>query len=111
MTTDAPLPPSHSRHPVLSQYRSDIDDLRAIALCLVVLFHAFPQQVKGGFIGVYVFFVISVFLIFNHYLKILEEGRFSFIEFYGRRIKCIFSCSSPRNDYLRCLRLVRVVSI
>jgi peptidoglycan/LPS O-acetylase OafA/YrhL len=78
-----------SPHPSLV-YRPDIDGLRAIAVLSVVGFHAFPLGVRGGFIGVDIFFVISGFLISTIIFHGLETGRFSFLEFYGRRIKRIF---------------------
>jgi len=79
--------PNHMSHP---SYRPDIDGLRAIAVLSVVAFHAFPNWVKGGFIGVDIFFVISGFLISTIIFKSLERGTFSFSEFYARRIKRIF---------------------
>lgn len=71
-------------------YRADIDGLRAIAVLSVVGFHAFPSWVKGGFIGVDIFFVISGFLISTIIVGSLDRNSFSFIEFYGRRIRRIF---------------------
>ena len=71
-------------------YRPDIDGLRALAILAVVIFHAFPNKLPGGFIGVDIFFVISGFLISNHILKDLELGKFSFFDFYSRRISRIF---------------------
>ncbi len=71
-------------------YRRDIDGLRAVAVLSVVLFHAFPALLRGGFIGVDVFFVISGFLISSILLRELEQGSFSFAGFYARRVRRIF---------------------
>jgi len=77
----------HLTHP---KYRADIDGLRAIAVLAVVGFHAFPGLIRGGFVGVDVFFVISGFLISTIVFESLDRGVFSFGEFYARRIKRIF---------------------
>jgi peptidoglycan/LPS O-acetylase OafA/YrhL len=77
----------HLSHP---KYRPDIDGLRAIAVLAVVAFHAFPASIRGGFIGVDVFFVISGYLISTIIFENLDKGTFSFAEFYARRIKRIF---------------------
>lgn len=72
------------------KYRADIDGLRAIAVLLVLGFHAFPNQIKSGYIGVDIFFVISGFLITGVVLGRFETQTFSFLEFYSRRILRIF---------------------
>jgi peptidoglycan/LPS O-acetylase OafA/YrhL len=77
-------------HPRSLTYRPDIDGLRAIAVLSVVGFHAFPLWIRGGFIGVDIFFVISGFLISTIIFHGIEAGRFSFLEFYGRRVRRIF---------------------
>ncbi|HHQ9289969.1 TPA: acyltransferase family protein [Legionella anisa] len=71
-------------------YRPDIDGLRAIAVLSVVGFHVFPTLIKGGFIGVDIFFVISGFLISSIILNNLTNNNFSIFKFYSRRIKRIF---------------------
>lgn len=71
-------------------YRPDIDGLRAIAVGAVVAFHTFPNIFKGGFVGVDVFFVISGFLISGIIVDDIEEDRFSYLDFYKRRIRRIF---------------------
>ena len=77
----------HLSHP---KYRPDIDGLRAVAVLAVVAFHAFPSWVRGGFIGVDIFFVISGYLISTIIFENLDRGTFSFTDFYARRIKRIF---------------------
>ncbi len=71
-------------------YRADVDGLRAIAVLAVIGFHASPELIPGGFVGVDVFFVISGFLISSLIVIGLNEGNFSFLEFYGRRIRRLF---------------------
>jgi peptidoglycan/LPS O-acetylase OafA/YrhL len=72
------------------RYRPDIDGLRAIAVLLVVWFHAFPEAMPGGFVGVDIFFVISGFLITGIIARELDQQRFSLPGFYMRRIRRIF---------------------
>lgn len=71
-------------------YRPDVDGLRALAVSLVVCFHAFPTLVPGGFVGVDVFFVISGYLISAIVAKQVKSGNFSLFHFYARRILRIF---------------------
>ena len=61
-----------------------------MAVFVVFLFHAFPKYLKGGFVGVDVFFVISGFLISSIIFTQLENGSFSFWQFYSRRIRRIY---------------------
>jgi peptidoglycan/LPS O-acetylase OafA/YrhL len=76
-------------HANLAGYRADIDGLRAIAVVSVVLFHAFPRALPGGFVGVDIFFVISGFLITRIILGEVGKGSFSLYDFYARRFRRI----------------------
>jgi len=71
-------------------YRPDIDGLRALAVAVVLIFHAFPARLPGGFVGVDVFFVISGYLISGIILHARTAGRFTYAGFYARRIRRIF---------------------
>src|SRR5210317_840760 len=71
-------------------FRKDINGLRAIAVLAVVFYHADIEFFKGGWLGVDVFFVISGYLISNIIISELNEGTFSFKNFYLRRVRRIF---------------------
>lgn len=73
-----------------TKYRSDIDGLRAIAVLSVIGYHAFPNLIQGGFIGVDIFFVISGYLIAKIIFQEMLVDNFSLSSFYARRIKRIF---------------------
>jgi peptidoglycan/LPS O-acetylase OafA/YrhL len=67
--------------------RADIQGLRAIAVLLVVAFHA-GLPLPGGFVGVDIFFVISGFVIAGMLLRELQRtGRLRFASFYTRRVR------------------------
>ena len=70
-------------------YRPDIDGLRALAILSVIVFHAFPQFLNGGFVGVDIFFFISGYLISSIILNGLKQETFKFRKFYYSRVKRI----------------------
>ena len=72
-----------------SAYRPEIDGLRALAVLAVVIFHAFPGVLPGGFVGVDVFFVISGFLISGIIRRAVDDRAFSLVDFYARRLRRI----------------------
>nr|WP_221380445.1 acyltransferase [Actinoplanes polyasparticus] len=77
------------------RFRPDIEGLRAVAVVLVVLFHAGVPGLAGGYIGVDVFFVVSGFLITSLMLReIRETGGLSLIGFYARRARRILPAAA-----------------
>lgn len=68
-------------------YRPDIDGLRALAVLGVVIHHAFPTLLPGGFVGVDIFFVISGYLITSILQQEGQSGHFDLARFYLRRIR------------------------
>ena len=78
-----------------TKYRADIDGLRAIAILLVIAFHAQVPFLQGGFVGVDVFFVISGFLITRLLLQELSDsGTIALGGFYARRIRRLLPLSA-----------------
>jgi peptidoglycan/LPS O-acetylase OafA/YrhL len=77
------------------RFRPDVQGLRAIAILLVVLFHAGIPGITGGYVGVDVFFVISGFVITGLLLREREAGRrTSILNFYSRRARRIIPAAS-----------------
>src|SRR5262245_44218808 len=65
-------------------YRPGLDGLRGIGAVMVMLFHL--GMLRGGFLGVDLFFVLSGFLITTILLEEhTEHGRIDFSRFYIRR--------------------------
>ena len=81
--------PTSTVHSSLQPWRDDITGLRALAVLPVLLYHAFPQVLPGGFFGVDIFFVISGYLISGIIFRGLVTGTFSYTTFYAKRIKRI----------------------
>ncbi|WP_162627677.1 acyltransferase family protein [Erythrobacter sp. KY5] len=78
-----------SAAPHRSDYRPDIEGLRAVAVGAVLLFHLGFETISGGFIGVDIFFVISGFLIGGIVFREIEGGTFRFGAYLMRRVRRI----------------------
>jgi len=75
--------------------RADIQGLRAVAVLTVLLSHAGVPFLRGGFVGVDVFFVISGFLITGLLLAEADRGsRISIPGFYARRARRILPAAT-----------------
>ncbi|WP_307812865.1 acyltransferase family protein [Micromonospora coerulea] len=78
-----------------SGFRKDIEGLRALAVLLVVLWHADVPLIPGGFVGVDVFFVISGYLITTGMVaEVAAHGRLSLSRFWARRAKRLLPSSA-----------------
>jgi peptidoglycan/LPS O-acetylase OafA/YrhL len=76
-----------------TQYRPELDGLRALAVLLVLGYHYGFPGLSGGFIGVDVFFVLSGFLITSQMLTGLDGGS-DLLDFYARRARRILPVSA-----------------
>jgi peptidoglycan/LPS O-acetylase OafA/YrhL len=76
--------------PAISDFRPDINGLRALSIALVIAYHLAPALAPGGFAGVDVFFVISGYLMTRIIQGGLEAGRFSLRGFYLARLRRIW---------------------
>lgn len=77
------------------RFRPDVEGLRAVAVLLVVLYHAGVPRLTGGYVGVDVFFVISGFVITGLLLRERQgTSRTSIIDFYARRCRRILPAAT-----------------
>ena len=103
----------------VGKFRYDINFLRAIAVLSVLFYHFKIPFFDGGFAGVDIFFVISGYLMSKIIITGIENGTFSILDFYAKRVKRIipallamiflitivgFFCFLPK-DYSRCERI------
>src|SRR3954469_8693972 len=90
MVATAELEASPVRERAERRLRPDVQALRALAVTGVVAYHVWPWAMRGGFVGVDVFFVISGFLITRHLADELDRtGRVRLGRFWARRIRRI----------------------
>jgi len=77
-----------TEHAGSGRFRSDIEGMRAIAIFLIVAYHAGIPGFTGGFIGVDVFFVISGFLITRNLLEESStKNSIVLSRFWARRVR------------------------
>jgi peptidoglycan/LPS O-acetylase OafA/YrhL len=80
---------------VATERRRDLQGVRALAVLLVALNHANVPFLRGGYIGVDVFFVLSGYFITGLLLREgLGDGRISISRFYARRAKRILPAAT-----------------
>ena len=73
---------------VRPHFRPDIEGLRAIAIFVVVAYHAGIPGFEGGYVGVDVFFVLSGYLITWFLVhEAVSTGEIDLVRFYGRRAR------------------------
>ena len=92
----APEPGASGRaRPAGRTFRPDIEGLRAVAVGLVVAFHAGVPWITGGYVGVDVFFVLSGFLITGMLIdEVVRTGTVSIRTFYARRVRRLLPLSA-----------------
>lgn len=95
MTSATTTPPDAPAVKAGSRFRPDIQGLRAVAVGLVLLYHAGLPLFPGGYVGVDVFFVISGFLITGMLVRqSMKHGKIDLADFYARRIRRILPAAT-----------------
>jgi peptidoglycan/LPS O-acetylase OafA/YrhL len=93
----SPSEDGRSKHGSTARFRSDVEGFRAVAVSLVLLYHAHFLRLRGGYVGVDVFFVLSGFLITRLLVDAAstpKPARQVLLQFYARRIRRLLPLSS-----------------
>jgi len=78
-----------------ARYLPALDGVRGLAVAAVVAYHLWPETIRGGYLGVSVFFTLSGFLITGRILAEFERtGRLSLVTFYDRRFRRLLPAAS-----------------
>jgi len=75
---------------LVKSYRPELNGLRALAVLLVLLYHLDFEWMKGGFLGVDIFLVISGYFISKNILSDNQNNKFTFKRFYTKRLRRLF---------------------
>ncbi len=91
-----------------TDFRRDINGLRAISVLIVIMFHMDLQDWSGGFVGVDVFFVISGYLIIPRVRDAFRRGDFSMLDFMSKRIRRLMPALLPILVYVLVVGALRM---
>ena len=74
-----------------NRYISGLNGLRSMAVIGVIFYHLFPSQMRGGYLGVAVFYIISGYLITDHLRQEWQSTqKINLKDFYLRRLKRLY---------------------
>ncbi|MBO82076.1 acyltransferase family protein [Citromicrobium bathyomarinum] len=71
------------------KYRRDLDGLRGISMLWILIYHNFPSVMPNGYLAIDMFFIVSGLLITRIVIDQIDSGRFTFRNFFERRIRRI----------------------
>lgn len=75
----------------MKRYITGFNGLRTIGVLAVILYHLYPTVLKGGFLGVVLFFVLSAYLATDSMLRVFDETqKIQFWSFWKKRIKRLY---------------------
>ncbi|MFC4652909.1 acyltransferase family protein [Lactococcus nasutitermitis] len=75
----------------MKRYVTGFDGLRTLGVFAVILYHIYPNVLRGGFLGVVLFLVLSGYLVTDSLLREYQQtGKLNILQFWGRRLKRIY---------------------